>query len=270
MDGCSSKGQSKRKRLHAEMQYDDVIEPGHPQNATRRKRLQSRGSRHCSPLKSASTFKILPHSNSCASWDNYGATTPSRNSGAGASEKQQDFLCYGELKSNGCWGCGRRFIRLHDFARHLKTPTGRKCIQPLYDEERQMRQHTLTESPTSQLSDDSGVSPSIPWPGSFSSASIADECVTSQAQLQQLPFDFSFTPFHDHQHPDLEGCPSSQMEVNANVSGMCASLSPSDTNSSMNTLGATVPGISYMAWWHSYMGSLSSLERASEFAPDAY
>ncbi|KAG6173613.1 hypothetical protein E4U51_004851 [Claviceps purpurea] len=246
------------------MQYDDAMEPGHPQNATRRKRLQSRGSRHCSPLRSASTCKIPPHTcDPRVSCDNYGAPTPRS---SGASEKKQDFLCYGELKSNGCWGCGRRFNRLHDFARHLKTPTGRKCIQPLYDEERQMRKHALTESPTSQLSDDFEVSPSIPWPWVFSSASIADECVPSQAQLQQLPFDFSFTPFHDHHHP--EGCPPSQMEVNA--SGMCASLSPSDTNSSMRTLGAAVPGISYMAWWHSYMGSLSSLERASEFASDAY
>ncbi|KAG6024400.1 hypothetical protein E4U19_003820 [Claviceps sp. Clav32 group G5] len=255
------------------MQYDDVVEPGRLQNATRRERLQSRSSRHCSPLKSASTCKIPPRNSdhpqyhnwkACVSCDNSGATTPSRSSGA--SEKQQDFSCYGELKSNGCWGCGRRFNRLHDFARHLKTPTGRKCIQPLYDEERQMRQHAWTESSTIQPSDDSEVSPSLPWPGSFSSASIADECIPSQAQLQQLPFDFLFTPFHDHHHP--EGCPPSQMEIN--VSGMCASLSPSDTNSSMRTLGATVPGISYMAWWHSYMGSLSSLERAGESASDAY
>ncbi|KAG5952538.1 hypothetical protein E4U53_000613 [Claviceps sorghi] len=179
-----------------------------------------------------------------------------------APEKQQDFLCYGQLKLGGRWGCGRRFDRLHDFARHLKTPTGRKCIQPLYDDERQMRARK-TGSPTSPQSDDSDAS-------SFFSFAVSPEISTAahfpghgvflQSQLQLFPCDFSCAAFYG----DYESGGSAQLQAEMNVDNICASMSPVDTEPIM--MGATVPGISYMAWWHSYLGSISSFNRFGEFA----
>lgn len=46
------------------------------------------------------------------------------------------FVCEGSLKAGGGrWGCGRRFTRRNNLARHLKTEAGRSCIKPLLDEE---------------------------------------------------------------------------------------------------------------------------------------
>ncbi|KAG5927135.1 hypothetical protein E4U42_002546 [Claviceps africana] len=180
------------------------------------------------------------------------------------SEKQQDFLCYGQLKLGGRWGCGRRFDWLDDFARHLKTSTGRKCIQPLYDEERQMGARWIG-SPNSSQSDDSEYS-------SFSSFAALSETSTAAhfpehgvlmpSQLQQFPFDFSCVPLYR----DYESRGSSQLQVDMNVDSTCASLGSVDAEPIMT--GATVPGISYMAWWQSYMGSTSALNRFGEFASD--
>ncbi|KAG5999344.1 hypothetical protein E4U43_002115 [Claviceps pusilla] len=175
------------------------------------------------------------------------------------SDEQQDFLCSGELKSGGRWGCGRRFNWLHDFARHLKTPTGRKCIQPLYDEERQTRARCWTGSPISQQSDESDYSSFSAWPETFMPAQFPESHVPLQTQLQQFPFDFSFPATY---YSDYDPDGSSQLQIETNLEDISASLSPVDAEPI--TLGATVPGISYMAWWQSYMGSISALSRVGD------
>ncbi|KAG6040920.1 hypothetical protein E4U41_006641 [Claviceps citrina] len=218
--------------MDTEMQCDNLaIEPfNHQQDATRRKRPCSRTTRRC---------------------------RQQRRQGSCTSETQQEFLCRGDLKSGGRWGCGRRFYWLHEFANHLRTPTGRKCIQPLYDEERQMREQWTTVSPTSQQSDDSAISTFSEMPDSCAGDYVNEG---SPEQLPQFAFDFSFASLCGAY--DSEGSPQLQMDMN--IDDMCAGLSTLDTEPTM--LGATVPGMSYMAWWQSYMASTSSLNIMGNFA----
>ncbi|KAG6005305.1 hypothetical protein E4U21_000280 [Claviceps maximensis] len=197
-----------------------------------------------------------------------------------ASEKRQQqpsFLCSGELLSGGRWGCGRGFDWLHDFARHLKTPAGRKCIQPLYDEERQMRGRCWTAtaargSPTSQLSDtdDSEYSSFSALPETFTAALCPPEVYNNtlplQTQLlQSFPFDLSFVSSRYGEY-DSKGSSQAQMELNVE-DVVCVDLMSAVDTEPGTTGAATVPGPSYMMWWQSYMGSVSSWDRVGELTP---
>ncbi|KAL8789346.1 MAG: hypothetical protein Q9195_006873 [Heterodermia aff. obscurata] len=53
---------------------------------------------------------------------------------------EKNFVCGGKLLSGGSWGCGRRFSWSDYLAEHLKSGFGRKCIQPLREEEAAQRQ----------------------------------------------------------------------------------------------------------------------------------
>lgn len=46
----------------------------------------------------------------------------------------QKYTCGGKSQSGDTWGCGKEFARSDGLSRHLKTESGRKCIQPLLDE----------------------------------------------------------------------------------------------------------------------------------------
>ncbi|KAK4459039.1 hypothetical protein QBC42DRAFT_289947 [Cladorrhinum samala] len=56
-----------------------------------------------------------------------------RHEGLHSGEKK--FVCKGDLKTNGQWGCGRRFARADALGRHFRSEAGRVCIKPLLDEE---------------------------------------------------------------------------------------------------------------------------------------
>ncbi|KAK4227436.1 hypothetical protein QBC38DRAFT_192939 [Podospora fimiseda] len=56
-----------------------------------------------------------------------------RHEGLHSGEKK--FVCKGDLKTNGQWGCGRRFARADALGRHFRSEAGRICIKPLLDEE---------------------------------------------------------------------------------------------------------------------------------------
>ncbi|KAH6871775.1 hypothetical protein B0T10DRAFT_568076 [Thelonectria olida] len=45
------------------------------------------------------------------------------------------FVCKGDLKAGGQWGCGRRFVRADALGRHLRSEIGYICIKPLVHEE---------------------------------------------------------------------------------------------------------------------------------------
>ncbi|GAB0136765.1 hypothetical protein EsDP_00005056 [Epichloe bromicola] len=158
----------------------------------------------------------------------------------------EDFACHGELMSGGRWGCGRRFNSLHKFARHLRTPTGRRCIQPLYDEERNMKQQWIPPQ-TQQHTPADSVSPEA-----YMVDDPTIEAMHSQTQSQPYPIDFSFTSFAGHY--DSEGSPHMHMDMEADE--IYATLQLLDDDQA--TRGVTVPGTSYMAWWQSYMGSIST------------
>jgi hypothetical protein len=66
-----------------------------------------------------------------------------RHEGLHSGEKK--FVCKGELKQGGQWGCGRRFARADALGRHFRSEAGRICIKPLLDEEAIERQRQWNE-----------------------------------------------------------------------------------------------------------------------------
>jgi len=48
---------------------------------------------------------------------------------------EEVFVCNGDLKAGGQWGCGRRFAGSDDLGRHFRSGAGSICIKPLLDEE---------------------------------------------------------------------------------------------------------------------------------------
>ncbi|PFH63353.1 hypothetical protein XA68_13810 [Ophiocordyceps unilateralis] len=58
---------------------------------------------------------------------------------------QKKFVCKGDLKAGGQWGCGRRFARADALGRHFRSEAGRICIKPLLDEEMIERQRVWQE-----------------------------------------------------------------------------------------------------------------------------
>jgi hypothetical protein len=45
--------------------------------------------------------------------------------------QNKEYICQGDLKDGSTWGCKASFSRADILANHLKSRTGRKCIQPL-------------------------------------------------------------------------------------------------------------------------------------------
>ncbi|OLN95890.1 C2H2 finger domain transcription factor crzA [Colletotrichum chlorophyti] len=66
-----------------------------------------------------------------------------RHEGLHSGEKK--FVCKGDLKAGGQWGCGRRFARADALGRHFRSEAGRICIKPLLDEEMLDRQRAWQE-----------------------------------------------------------------------------------------------------------------------------
>jgi transcription factor CRZ1 len=66
-----------------------------------------------------------------------------RHEGLHSGEKK--FICKGDLKQGGQWGCGRRFARADALGRHFRSEAGRICIKPLLDEEAIERQRLWQE-----------------------------------------------------------------------------------------------------------------------------
>jgi hypothetical protein len=66
-----------------------------------------------------------------------------RHEGLHSGEKK--FVCKGDLKQGGQWGCGRRFARADALGRHFRSEAGRICIKPLLDEEAMERQRVWHE-----------------------------------------------------------------------------------------------------------------------------
>lgn len=48
---------------------------------------------------------------------------------------EDQFVCKGDLKYSGQWGCGERFARVDALGRHFRSEAGRICVKPLLDEE---------------------------------------------------------------------------------------------------------------------------------------
>jgi hypothetical protein len=63
----------------------------------------------------------------------------------GLHSREKKFVCKGELKKGGQWGCGRRFARADALGRHFRSQAGRICIKPLLDEEAIERQRLWQE-----------------------------------------------------------------------------------------------------------------------------
>lgn len=71
-----------------------------------------------------------------------------RHEGLHSGEKK--FVCKGELKQGGQWGCARRFARADALGRHFRSEAGRICIKPLLDEEQIERQRLWHEQHMAQ------------------------------------------------------------------------------------------------------------------------
>lgn len=230
------------------MQNDNVTQLCYDRPARRKRRSWTPCSRHCKPRSEAVTgVSVSCHGDAAASpTQSYPTPTPAP---APAPEDQKDFACYGKLMSGGRWGCGRRFNSLHKFARHLRTPTGRRCIQPLYDEERDMKQQWIPPPTQQQHRPADSASPEA-----YMVDESMIEAMHSQTQSQPFPIDWSFTSFAGHH--DSEGSPHMDMDMDMEADEIYATLQLLDDH--QGTRGVTLPGISYMAWWQSYMGSIST------------
>lgn len=66
-----------------------------------------------------------------------------RHEGLHSGEKK--FVCKGDLRQGGHWGCARRFARADALGRHFRSEAGRICIKPLLDEEQLDRQRQWQE-----------------------------------------------------------------------------------------------------------------------------
>lgn len=49
---------------------------------------------------------------------------------------EKTFRCRGSLETGSRWGCGRGFSTAADFARHLSSARGRRCVRPLAAQQR--------------------------------------------------------------------------------------------------------------------------------------
>lgn len=67
-------------------------------------------------------------------------------------ESEVKFRCLGELNTGAPWGCGRTYQREQDFARHLRSDAGKKCIQPLRDQVAREEEEERREGGSSNLS----------------------------------------------------------------------------------------------------------------------
>jgi hypothetical protein len=63
----------------------------------------------------------------------------------GLHQGEKKFVCKGELKQGGQWGCGHQFARADALGRHFRSEEGRVCIKPLLDEEAIERQRVWQE-----------------------------------------------------------------------------------------------------------------------------
>ncbi|OQE26793.1 hypothetical protein PENSTE_c005G09673 [Penicillium steckii] len=68
----------------------------------------------------------------------------------------------GPLKNGDRWGCGRRFGRKSNLMRHFRSKTGRKCIEPLL-EEQDLQSNSVLQIPVAQ-NDLQGCLAYFPWP----------------------------------------------------------------------------------------------------------
>lgn len=66
--------------------------------------------------------------------------------------------CVGSLKNGETWGCRRKFARADKLKQHHQSDTGRRCMQPLYDEqaheqeeERMERERIIAEEVAKEL-----------------------------------------------------------------------------------------------------------------------
>lgn len=48
---------------------------------------------------------------------------------------ERNFVCHGVLQSGGEWGCGKSFSMAKTLLRHYRSEKGRRCVQPLRDQE---------------------------------------------------------------------------------------------------------------------------------------
>jgi hypothetical protein len=72
-----------------------------------------------------------------------------RHEGLHSGEKK--FVCKGDLKQCGRWGCGRRFTRADALGRHFRSEAGRICIKPIVDAEVIERQRLWQEQRTQKI-----------------------------------------------------------------------------------------------------------------------
>jgi len=86
-----------------------------------------------------------------------------RHEGLHSGEKK--FVCKGDLKAGGQWGCGRRFARADALGRHFRSEAGRICIKPLLDEELLERQRVWNEQRMQQAQQSMMMAPVDPSSG---------------------------------------------------------------------------------------------------------
>jgi hypothetical protein len=53
----------------------------------------------------------------------------------GLHDGEKKFVCKGDLRDGGQWGCGRRFALADGLGRHFRSEAGQICLKPLLTEE---------------------------------------------------------------------------------------------------------------------------------------
>lgn len=163
-------------------------------------------------------------------------------------QSQSEFRCSGSLRAGGHWGCGRRFPHVEAFARHLKTESGRKCIQPLHVEEQQqpyrMADPLIQDNPNSSF-----LYPSLRANEALSGYSLE----TESSLLIQEPSQ----PFNRALVAELEPT----FGLSPLTEPDCRSFGPCSlaTRTTGNETDRTNPGASYTSWWKSYMSAVSTM-----------
>lgn len=111
---------------------------------------------------------------------------------------EKKHVCGGELTSGARWGCGRKFDRQRNLARHFTSTKGRSCIRPLLEEE--VNVYSSSEHHNRVLGPESARSPT----GNAANGNTDDDALN---QSQSYPLLGQFN------HLSLFGLASSSGEI---------------------------------------------------------
>ncbi|KAK2592977.1 DNA-binding transcription factor [Conoideocrella luteorostrata] len=166
-------------------------------------------------------------------------------------KRHGDFVCSGKLESGRSWGCGKRFTRVDDFAHHVRSSTGRKCIQGLYDEELAKKSLWLDPSIRQSSADSMFLEDDISMKP-VAGTGTGDP----QVPLIQTSSLSSLFPQFDN----FESVHSSPTEADVLSSDFFMDLLGAGSMQYDEDVHMAVPGASYASWWQSYRSAMSATE----------